>query len=639
MNFLKGLPFLFVLLFGFNASAQTYCEQFSSAQLKERYNANFLNMDLRGCFTDYFSQGARSETDAVASFSIIFGKQLKLIDGATSSKIAFSVFSGITSYQQTNKQLGDDADTALQSIREQSKISSNQMTEALSRMSNTYSEEALPAIKINTQQIKSESEDFNKKILTLNNQLKDISPSDSDAYDLPKGEESSLFNDPVKRELAKWTGSKNINSVPFHVIEKIYKKNPELALQILDEVKYARYTEKNLMKPIELPLLNEVQSLDAKNKKFLFKYSNAHKNLNTNDTYYGQKKFVLTASYELKKIADQNTTEGNFQKAEDGYDMATLALDITTSLPLAATGRGLYEFFSGKSLLTDRSLSNFERGAALSIALIDLMPQAWIANGVRATWLVGKLGTRLIERGLIKAGFENALTIGVENAKLISTTLKDLVSNQLIKIETAKRIIEHRLFYNFLSEETYLASGAFKKNAIEMEKTLAGLGSAAENQTIEQEIFQANRIKHASEGAILKTSEEINEELKPFYSKPPFKKSESVLVNTVKENDEFIRFYKEGVTDPVGYFIARTKDAEGLTALEIQQKYALPYLPDRIANVKLPAGTTIFEGIAENFILDSGEILQGGGWQTYIKYLKSDKLPTSWFIETERIIK
>lgn len=536
MNFLKSLPLLFVLLFGLNASAQTYCEQFSSAQLKERYNANFLNKDLRGCFTDYFSQGAKSGTDAVGSFSITIGNQLKLIDRATSAKIAFSVFSGITSYQQTNKQLGDDADAALQSIREQSKKSSNQMIEAISRLSSTYREEALPVIKDNAKQMKNESEDFNKKILNINNQLEAISPALGGVYDLPNSTDSSLINDPVKHELAKWTGSKKINSVPFHVIEKIYKKNPELALKILDEVKYARYTEKNLLKPMELLLLNEVQSLDIKNKKFLFKYSNAHKNLSSSDTYYEQKKLVLSASYELKKIADQNTAEGNFQKAEDGYDMATLALDITTSLPLAATGRGLYEFFSGKSLLTNRPLSNFERGTALSIALIDLMPQAWIANGVRATWLVGELGVRLVERGLINTGFENALSIGVENAKLISTSLKDLVSKQLIRVETAKRIIEHRLFFNFLSEEKYLLNGGFEKNVIEMEKNLVSLGAAAENKTLDEEIFQANRIKHVSEGAILKTDEVINEELKPFYSKPSFKKGEMVLDHAVDEN-------------------------------------------------------------------------------------------------------
>lgn len=46
--------------------------------------------------------------------------------------------------------------------------------------------------------------------------------------------------------------SKNIGSLPFHVIEKIRNKNPELSMKILDEVKYARYIDFHFIKPMDL---------------------------------------------------------------------------------------------------------------------------------------------------------------------------------------------------------------------------------------------------------------------------------------------------------------------------------------------------------------------------------------------------
>ncbi len=58
---------------------------------------------------------------------------------------------------------------------------------------------------------------------------------------------------------------------------------------------------------------------------------------------------------------------------------------------------------------------------------------------------------------------------------------------------------------------------------------------------------------------------------------------------------------------------------------EIQAKLALPAAPKFIADVQVPSGTRLYEGLAApNF----GS--PGGGWQSYIN--EGDELPDSWFV-------
>jgi hypothetical protein len=339
----------------------------------------------------------------------------------------------------------------------------------------------------------------------------------------------------------------NGRSIPFHTLKKIYKNNDELGNKVLEEIKYARYMEKGLAKKEALPLLAQVQAYEYKVNSYNSKYQYAKESLSLTDVYYKEKKFSLSASQELKKIADES------------IDMAELALDFATSMPLIATGRGLYEFYNGKSILTGRQLSNFERGVALSIAIIDLTPSAWIAKGVRGAWIAGELGTRLVARGIIKAGFEDALILGIAHANQIQSTLKTMVAIGVAKVETIKRVVEHKLFFKFLPEETYLARGSFRNDIIEFENQLAKLGNSSELSRNSEE-YLMNRVKYSREGAELTTAEVVNAELAEFYSVPPFMPNEIVIKNHSNSTDRFIRLYNEEKTKKVGNFVLREKD-------------------------------------------------------------------------------
>ena len=63
----------------------------------------------------------------------------------------------------------------------------------------------------------------------------------------------------------------------------------------------------------------------------------------------------------------------------------------------------------------------------------------------------------------------------------------------------------------------------------------------------------------------------------------------------------------------------------GLTANQIQQKFALPITPDKIAIAEIPAGTTIRIGVASpNDFAPKG----GGGIQIEIQNPNHPNLPT-----------
>lgn len=60
----------------------------------------------------------------------------------------------------------------------------------------------------------------------------------------------------------------------------------------------------------------------------------------------------------------------------------------------------------------------------------------------------------------------------------------------------------------------------------------------------------------------------------------------------------YVRAYTAGVTNPVGGFIAPSNAIRGLTDQQVRDVLALPYLPDSLTLVQIPAGTCILFGPA-----------------------------------------
>ena len=93
-------------------------------------------------------------------------------------------------------------------------------------------------------------------------------------------------------------------------------------------------------------------------------------------------------------------------------------------------------------------------------------------------------------------------------------------------------------------------------------------------------------------GADANTYLEVGPPTEPF---TPFK---DALVVRTSAQTQYVRVYTDGVTNPVGSFLAGSNTIRGLNAEQIRDVLALPYLPDSLTIVLVPAGTCMIVGEA-----------------------------------------
>jgi outer membrane autotransporter protein len=86
-----------------------------------------------------------------------------------------------------------------------------------------------------------------------------------------------------------------------------------------------------------------------------------------------------------------------------------------------------------------------------------------------------------------------------------------------------------------------------------------------------------------------------------IFSVPPtasFLDSGAAFVVRTTEPTQYIRFYTNGVTSPIGSFIVGSNVIRGKSAAQIRDLLALPYMPDSLVIVEVPAGTCMLIGTA-----------------------------------------
>jgi len=110
--------------------------------------------------------------------------------------------------------------------------------------------------------------------------------------------------------------------------------------------------------------------------------------------------------------------------------------------------------------------------------------------------------------------------------------------------------------------------------------------------------------------------------------RPPYACGTRARNIVLREERVFVRVH--GENNQARSWMMRAKDIEGLSPIEIQQKYALPELPKYVSYVHVPAGTRIRVGIAGAQV-DWG---YGGGTQ----YELLEKIPNDAF-RNRRLLK
>lgn len=143
-----------------------------------------------------------------------------------------------------------------------------------------------------------------------------------------------------------------------------------------------------------------------------------------------------------------------------------------------------------------------------------------------------------------------------------------------------------------------------QNNAAENENGIAnsdGMGYKEYNNIYKHKIIKKSK------------AEEVNNwwKSKRNYKNPPYKLGTDVDYTESNENDKYRRVYDKDNSDMDGQWIMRAEDINGLTPEEIKDKYALPFTPKFICDVKLQVGTPLRTGIA-NEIEGWGK---GGGIQ------------------------
>ena len=85
------------------------------------------------------------------------------------------------------------------------------------------------------------------------------------------------------------------------------------------------------------------------------------------------------------------------------------------------------------------------------------------------------------------------------------------------------------------------------------------------------------------------------------YSKPAYAPKSKVLDIQTKENSTFVRVYRKGVNSQQGRWVMRYSDIEGLTPLQIKEKFALPDVPTHYSSVTIKSGANIRTGVCAGY--------------------------------------
>lgn len=523
MKYLLTLLSLIVVFLTPVAHSRTVCETYSHVQMKEKYQANFLNKDFQGCFS--YSYDPSNTTSPQSMISIRLGDHHAKINVPTTAKIAYEAFTSFVNTEKSNKALSNDVNQILADIRVDSRLAAAKIDRDLVHFEETYNREAIPQLKINQTDLKSDSQlmaikvnAIEKKTATLTTIRKDLMSPDLSFGRTQKNQSM------IEREKEKWTNLSSKKTMPFRSLEKIQRgNNQELVNALLKEIKTERYYRQGLIQNLaDAPKLNQVIEYEKSENALIQKFE-----LLKNSTVAAKEQskedvqFYKELSSEFKNEAESNLIQGKLETANDSLDMAHLALDLATSLPIIATGRGLYEFFSGKSLIDGHKLSHLEKGLSLGTALIDLTPAGVISKGFRYAGILRNTGKRLAERGIIKIGLEESLNTGIKFADTFADVSNQLFARGAIKYSTFKTVLEHKLFFKFIEEEAFITSQKLASNIKSFESISKTLIEEGIEATPKLNQFLANRIHYEAseiagrESLITTTREYLNLET-PF---------------------------------------------------------------------------------------------------------------------------
>lgn len=253
------------------------------------------------------------------------------------------------------------------------------------------------------------------------------------------------------------------------------------------------------------------------------------------------------------------------------------------------TGLPVYDFYEIAKYIHSKEFRNKVVLEALGTE-IDIVSVGGIGNYVKQKYLqyLDSLEVTDVYYGFgYTAGVLVDIIIGdYLESELVGAVFKDTFNTAQAAPKAEKAVAESG---EEVLEQAEKAAG--KEVAESGEEILEQTGKAIESGSA---TFKYKEVKTF-------TAEETNQwfidNVKPDY-KPPYKPGTIVKEIELTENATFVRVY-DNMPDGSGMYgswVMKAEDIEGLTPLEIQNKFALPNTPKYVCDVELEAGTHIRVG-------------------------------------------
>lgn len=251
-------------------------------------------------------------------------------------------------------------------------------------------------------------------------------------------------------------------------------------------------------------------------------------------------------------------------------------LDITIIKPLI-------EACTGEEWFTGEDLTDMERGLKAVFAMVDLFTLGMAAGSTKITELGAKEALEFTWKTVAVEFGSNVAVCGIGAlGEAFDWPVSVTIMLSLATGITVSCIGNKLLFQN--------GDRVIREKVLD-EEQVKKIGESLEGRT---RAIKFNEVKTF-------TAEETNQwfidNVKPDY-KPPYKLGTIVKEIELTENTTFVRVY-DNMPDGSGMYgswVMKAEDIEGLTPLEIQNKFALPNTPKYVCDVELDAGTHIRVG-------------------------------------------
>jgi hypothetical protein len=286
----------------------------------------------------------------------------------------------------------------------------------------------------------------------------------------------------------------------------------------------------------------------------------------------------------LEEYLNELYTYGEFDNKMDKpfLEFVSCILDITIVKPLI-------EMCWGYDLITGEDLSDFERGMKGIFAVIDVVS---LMIGIKASGVVkifSKNTLKMAGKSVLLDAFGGAGAYGIGQ---IGQELElPLPITLLMSMGAGIGIVKVGGRYLFKDQAGNVLLDVAAQDVDALRKGVGGAGDINGYDYLDD---QLGNLKGKVEIKQYQSAENVNEFwAKQGYDQAPYTPKTVVQDITLLEEGKFVRVYDGTNSKLHGGWLMKSEDVKGLTAMQIQDKFALPTLPEYVGEVTLPKGSTI----------------------------------------------